>query len=357
MGVLILTGACAVSRSAPAPAAVTTGRAGTSPPATAPNRPPAPPPPAPLRDRVLFGAYVPEPDDGGGVAAGLAALEARLGTRLEVASAFSPWGYVFGGPDDLALSAGGTRRVLHSWEPVGVRFRDIADGAQDAYLDRIAASMRAYPYDIWVRPWPELNAWWSSWQPTPRGDKPDGGTPAELVAAWRHLVGRLRSRGVRNLRFVFNPDASDSPANTPVASLWPGADTVDAIGIDGYNWGDADDGDSGDGDDGEAQWRDFESIFAPMYDIVTALPSSAPVWITEVGSKEPAAADGAPADRAHRKGEWLEQMLSSTRFPRLEAVAWFNIAKERDWRLESSPAALAATSRQLAARHRPRARG
>ena len=46
-------------------------------------------------------------------------------------------------------------------------------------------------------------------------------------------------------------------------------------------------------------------------------------------------------------------MLGTTGFPRVEVVAWFNIAKERDWRLESSPAALAATRGQLAARRRP----
>jgi hypothetical protein len=30
-------------------------------------------------------------------------------------------------------------------------------------------------------------------------------------------------------------------------------------------------------------------------------------------------------------------MLRSTRFPRLQAVVWFDLDKEKDWRLTSSP--------------------
>jgi hypothetical protein len=316
-----------------------------------PPVPPAPPiltPPAsvpgpgtPLRDHLAFGAYVPDLPGG---RTDLPALEANLGTRVDLASSFTDWSYVFGNPDDLWMSANGARKVLYSWEPFGLRFSTIANGSQDAYLQRVADSMQRYPHDIYVRPWGEMNANWSSWQPTPGGEKRDGGTPAEFIAAWRHTVSFFRSRGVNNLKFVFNPDAADFGDNTRVPTIWPGAEYVDVLGIDGYNWGY--NGATGD------TWRDFDTIFANMYGILTGLHPTAPVWIAEIGAKEPSRDDGAPADAAHRKGDWFSRMMSSTAFPRVTAMAYFSTNKERDWRIDSSAESLATLKSELARRRR-----
>jgi hypothetical protein len=310
-------------------------------PPPAPPAPPAPPsgPATPLRDHLAFGAYVPDLPAG---RTELPALEAKLGTKLDVASAFTDWDYVFGNANDHWMADNGTRKVVYSWEPFDLRFAQIAGGAKDDYLQRVADSMKAYPYDIYVRPWGEMNAVWSSWQPTPGGEKRDGGTPAEFKAAWQHTVSFFRSQDVNNLKFVFNPDASDFPENTRIATIWPGAAYVDVLGIDGYNWGyKATSGDT---------WREFDAIFATMYGILTGLHPTAPVWITEVGSKEPEKSDGAPIDAAHSKGQWFATMLSSTAFPRIEAMAYFSTLKERDWRIDSSDASLAALRAQLALR-------
>jgi hypothetical protein len=115
------------------------------------------------------------------------------------------------------------------------------------------------------------------------------------------------------------------------------------LGIDGYNWGhNPATGDS---------WREFDAIFTPMYATLTRLHPAAPVWIAEVGSKEPSLDDGAPADPSRRKGDWMTRMMSSTAFPRVEAMTWFSTRKERDWRIDSSPDSLAALRIQLAARN------
>src|SRR5690606_35772371 len=127
----------------------------------------------------------------------------------QIASSFTDWSYTFGNSNDRWMADGGTRKVLYSWEPFGIRFSNIANGGQDAYLQRVADSMKAYPYDIYVRPGGEMDANWSSWQPTPGGEERGGGTPAEFIAAWRHTVSFFRNRGVNNLKFVFNPDAAD----------------------------------------------------------------------------------------------------------------------------------------------------
>lgn len=303
---------------------------------------------APLRDRVVFGASVGSlPTE----ATDLAALESTLGAHLGIASSYVDWTHVLGGPQELALAQGGRRAVLLSWESFGIRFTDVTSGAQNAYLNQVVQSMRQYPYPLYVRLWPEMNGSWSSWQPTGAGSKPNGGTPSQFIAAWRYVVTYMRTRGVTNLKFVFNPDASNGTLNTPIASIWPGAQYVDVLGIDGYNWGQSALGPTDTGD----TWRTFTQVFSSMYQQLTALDATAPVWITEFGSKEPTKEDdssypreSSPIDPLHSKGAWLTDLMSLRTFPQLKALVYFNKLKERDWRLESSAASLAAIRAQLA---------
>jgi len=307
----------------------------------------------PLRDRAELGAYVQGLPYFEKSAREFAALEKRLDSKIPILSGFVDWDYVIGEPRDVALSANGTRTLLYSWEPhcsadgKCVSFAAIVHGELDAYLQRIADNMRAFPYDLYVRPWGEMNAEWSAWQPG--SGKPRAGTAKEFVAAWRHVRDFFRSRGIHNLKFVFNPDASNDATTVPIAQLWPGAEYVDVLGIDGYNWGRGLPG-------GPGQWEEFEDIFAPMYGILTGLHPSAPVWLCEVGSKEPEKDDGskvrpAPRDKTHSKADWIEKMMTSNAFPRVTALIGFNVIKERDFRFESSAPALREIKRQLRLRN------
>jgi len=314
----------------------------------------------PLRDRTALGLYVPGIPYFESGARGLDALEKKLEAKVEIVSGFVDWEYVFGGPRDLALTKGGARSLLYSWEPHCapaarpgepercVTFESVARGDHDDYLHAIAASMRKFPHTIYVRPWGEMNAEWSPWQPG--SGRPRAGTHAQFVAAWRHVRDLFEREQVDNLKLVFNPDASDWETSTRIPEIWPGSEYVDVLGIDGYNWGKGVPG-------GPGTWREFEEIFADMYAILTALHPTAPVWICEVGSKEPTKSDGsqarpAPRDPAHSKGAWLTRMMSSRAFPRVTALVHFNVNKERDFRLESSPDALRAMRRQLRLRAR-----
>jgi len=310
-----------------------------------------------LRDRTVFGAYAP------GLPyfnAGLRKLEgpAVLGQRVAIASGFIDWDYILGEKRDLALATAG-RTLLYSWEPHCVAggpcisFRDVADGKLDGYLNDVAESMKRFPYVIYVRPWAELNAHWSPYRPG--SNKVQAGSVEDFKRAWRHLVDFFRARQVHNLRFVFNPDASVEEANVPIASIWPGQQYVDVLGIDGYNWGESKlpHGNT---------WQEFEVVFADMYSVLTALHPTAPVWICEFGSKEPRKSDGtkkspAPRDPAHSKARWIEGFMRSTAFPRIEALVYYSAYtagrdNQRDFRFESSTESLQAIRRQLKARAR-----
>jgi hypothetical protein len=102
-----------------------------------------------------------------------------------------------------------------------------------------------------------------------------------------------------------------------------------------------------------------------MYDALAALDPEPPVWICEFGSKEPKVSDGskgspAPVDPKHDKAAWIHAMMSSTAFPRLKALVYFDIYmpgrdNQRDWRFDSSPEALAAIREELNLRDKAKA--
>ncbi len=288
----------------------------------------AAPVPVPVGDRVAFGAYV---DGMVAQPERFTDLERTLGRPLEVASYFYGYGDEFPAAIESGFADGGRRQVLLSWDMGPYDFRSWSSGAHDAYLRRIGAHAAAYPHEVYVRPWPEMNGDWSDFQPTTGARKPYGGTPAEFVAAWRHVVSTVRAAGGDNVRWVFNPTADVYAETTDVRTIWPGRDYVDVLGIDGYNWGQ---------DDRWGRWQSFEDVFAAQYERLTSLDPTLPVWICEVASADPAG-DTAPLG-ATDKGRWIAELFASTAFPRLTTVVWFDEDKERDWRLTSSASALAA---------------
>ena len=80
--------------------------------------------------------------------------------------------------------------------------------------------------------------------------------------------------------------------------------------------------------------------FRTAYATITAL-STKPVIVAETGSSE----------TGGDKAAWIEESFFRTipeQMPRVAAVIWFNDAKERDWRVNSSQASLEAWRRVVA---------
>ncbi len=305
--------------------------------------------PPPLVQRSLFGAFV--ADDAAHTMvddpAQLSAYEQLLGAHVQVASYYYGFGDVFPGSREVGFADGGRRAVLLAWDmgsTSDLRFSAWSSGRYDRYLRRVGRAAAGYPYQLYVRPWPEMNGDWVPFQPTTSGSRPAGGTPAQFVRAWRHVVGTVRGAGGTNIRWVFNPTIDVYPGTTDVRRIWPGAAWVDVLGLDGYNWGTF------------PGWRTFGDLFDEQYDRLTALAPGLPVWVCEYGSREPTVDDGAPVDPSHDKGAWLTELFTSSQWPRIQALVHFDIRKERDWRFASSPSALAAARSALASRPAPSTR-
>ena len=287
---------------------------------------------APLGKRAMLGAYV---DGMTHDPARLADFERMVGHRAGVASYYWGYGDVFPGPTELAFADGGRREVLLSWDMGPTQFAEWTAGQHDDYLDTLVAAAASYPYDVHVRPWPEMNGDWQSFQPTAPGvsAREHGGTYREFKHAWRYVVTYFRSRGADNVKWVFNPTTDVYAQTTHVRRIWPGRAYVDVLGLDGFNWG---------SDRSWGRWQSFAKIFGPQYARLTRLHPTAPVWVCEVGSKEPRVDDGAPRDRRRSKAKWVRQALRTKRFERVEALVWFHEDKERDWRVNSSRGSLRA---------------
>lgn len=255
------------------------------------------------------------------------ALEARLGAPLPVFSWFSAlhdWDHRTAG-GIAAFDPADPYDCMVCLEPWDTRLADVVSGARDEYFRRWVDGARAYPGRVLVRLMHEANGNWYPWSVAHDGDAVTG--PEQWQEAWRRVVGIARGQGATNVAFVFCPNTNDV-GGVPAEAYWPGAEWVDVVGVDGYNWGwDA---------TGRPQVT-AEQVIGPMYRRLTALHPTAEFVVGEIGC---AAGPG--------KAAWHEALYRSRRFPRLTRVAYFHEAKEQDWRLDSDEATLRVHRRYLA---------
>jgi len=276
----------------------------------------------------------------------IAKFESILGQQVAISSSFRGWGDLFPDSSQIADSNSG-HTLLICWDlgdTAATRFTTFTSGSHDAYLLQEANAAKAYGKTFYVRPWAEMNADWSPFQPTVDGAQVAGGTYAEFIAAWQYLVTFMRNNGATNIKWVFNPTTDTYAETTDVANIWPGTAYVDVLGLDGYNWGNST-------DRPYLTWRTFLDIYQEQYTRLTTMVPTLPLWVCEYASKEPSKSDGpatdrAPIDPANSKAVWYQDILDElpTTFPAIRALVSFNTIKERDWRIESDPLALSIMS-------------
>ncbi|MDB5057630.1 MAG: celH [Chloroflexi bacterium] len=208
------------------------------------------------------------------------------------------------------------------------RMRNIANGAYDPYIRRFALAAKNWGHPFLLRFAHEMNGNWYPWG-TGLGNQ-NGTTAADYVAAWRHVHDIFTNLGASNVLWVWCANTAYT-GSMSLAQVYPGDSYVDWVALDGYNYGAAKD---------SAGWQSLYQVFGPSYAVLTALTSK-PVIITEIGS----------AEAGGNKASWIKQGLLNDvpmRMPRVRAVIWFDavddISANRsvDWRVNSSPGALAA---------------
>lgn len=230
---------------------------------------------------------------------------------------------------DAARAAGALPML--TWEPWapdgGVDQPDyalgrIAEGDHDAYITAFARQVHDWGGVLALRFAHELDA------PTyPWGAGVNGNTAAQAVAAWRRVHDLFAAAGAKVV-WVWCVNVHGS-GTADYAPLFPGDDDVDWIALDGYNggtslpWG---------------GWRTPDEVFGQSLHDLREL-SGKPAVITEVGSAE----DGGD------KANWIHELFTFVKERRIRSLVWFDVAKEADWRIDSSPASAAAFRAEAAA--------
>ena len=288
--------------------------------------------------RLLFGAWQPgAPWDGSSRSfANIDALESQLSTPLDILHWYAGW--PFAPSPDLELIRAVTARgslPLITWEPwdytrgvdqPAYSLANIARGDFDAYIDRWAHDLGSLGTPVYVRFAHEMDG-----DAYPWSARQNGNTPTAYIEAWRRVVDRFRALGASNVRFVWCPNVTwTGSSRVSYAELFPGDGYVDVLGLDGYNGGREVDW---------GGWQSFAAIVDTSLNALAALSSRA-IWLCEIGSAE------AGGDKA----AWIAEMWAAlAQRPRVTGLVWFNEAREADWRLDSSPAALQAMRGGLAA--------
>lgn len=199
-------------------------------------------------------------------------------------------------------------------------------GAYDDYIRDWAGKLARIPGPVWLRPLHEMNGNWYPW-----AGSVNGNSPALFRRVWRHLRALFQTAGAANVLWVWCPyvlSVPETPANA-LERYFPGETDVDWLGLDGYNWGTT---------QPWSRWESFSEIFGGAYDRLVRLAPAKSIIIAEMGCAE------AGGDKAGWIRDAFQQLTS--RFAAVRAVVWFQINKECDWRLDSSPPALKAFQEQ-----------
>jgi hypothetical protein len=186
-------------------------------------------------------------------------------------------------------------------------------GQYDAYIDEFAGAAR-------------------DWGGAKNGGAHGG--PDKVRRVWRYVVERFRRVGAENVKWIWCPhgvtiDRSEEAWNE-LANYWPGADYVDWFGMDAYNWYPQDPWGH------ERPYQSFDDCFSDVYTELLKLALK-PVIIAEFATGEFSKGD-------LHKAVWISEAFArmKTDYAWVKMFTWFNIKKELDWRVDSSPAALAA---------------
>jgi Glycosyl hydrolase family 26 len=188
----------------------------------------------------------------------------------------------------------------------------IVDGAFDSYIRSYAVGIKDLKYQVAIRFAAGMNSPRYAWS-----ERSNGNHPGEYVTMWRHVRDVFTAAGATNVIWVWSADATLT-GPSQLASLYPGNDYVDWIGLSGYY-------DAGD----NQAYQTFGQIFdATMADLRTF--TRKPLIIGEIGA----------SDRTGHKADWITDMFAQLRrHPDIIGLIWSETIGESDWRIVTPPAA------------------
>jgi hypothetical protein len=244
------------------------------------------------------------------------------------------------------------------------------DGTHDAFLAQWATDMAAWGHPVFVRFDGEMNGSWrpSYYERNGFGAAGRQNAAGDFVLMWKHVVNIMRAHGAFNVTFGWCPNQQPTSPVVSYASIFPGRDWADWIGLDAYNWGG-----SKPGGGKTTTWATFTQILrggvaglGDSWAELTALDPNMPIFIgehasdTREGTDTNASASTTAVWNGQKKADWLTDELNVqlpgkgvTDFRRIRMISYFNVtddgtnvpvpggfsANNGDWPIEDPTAA------------------
>jgi len=227
----------------------------------------------------------------------------------EVLSDFASFTAIF--PNAVPFVSWDARR---GWDfnNTSITTQTINAGTQDAYIHQYARDVSAYGKPVFFRAiCAEFNGSWGKYC-SPRANPTL--SKQDYINALRRVIDIFRAEGAGNAMFVWSPNTYPRPPvdwgfGPDFADYYPGDNYVDWVGMDHYDYGNAQSVDDNPLD--VALWLDPIHDFAALH--------NKPVMISEFGQRH--SSDMTPA----QEQQWLNNMFDYVAaHPRIKSINYFN---------------------------------
>ncbi|MEU7558863.1 glycoside hydrolase family 26 protein [Streptomyces eurythermus] len=235
------------------------------------------------------------------------AYTAKTGKQPNLIEYYAAWGDGFDATGVRNAWAEGALTLM-SWEPFDTSLADIAAGRSDAYIKEYATAVRKLNLPVVMDFADEFNGHWEKWGT-------HDATPAQYVAAWRHIHQTFVDIGATNVIWAWAPNIVNPVKNVRLKPYYPGDAYVDWIGLVGYFT--------------IGQDNAFDSVFGPTRDEIRTFTRK-PMLLLETAAM--------PGER--RRADVRNLFAGVTADDDMLGFIWFDYKKRADWRLEASPLAL-----------------
>ena len=222
----------------------------------------------------------------------------------------------------------------------------IIDGEFDAYLTKYAQDIKTTGLPLAIRLDHEMNGNWYPWD-----EGVNNNTAGQYTEMWRHVHDVFEREGANDLvAWVWAPTRVEGvPTKNRTleytASLYPGDDYVDWVGMTGYLRSNAE----------TPQTGDFDGTFGKTLGYLRAITDK-PIVLAEIGAAE------LGTTKAAQKPRWIDSLFDTLADPANDDIvgfAWFNLTATtvasgsyltNDWRIVSRQDSITAFREGIARR-------